>query len=149
MARALDWIEIGDLFGIQKWPLVFSYSDTRYPGEQQMTFYSSGDLTFMNEKGRVSGRHAKWAILFVDSCQFRIEVRQFHCTGNWGVEQGYAQSLDFNCFLKPTEGGAVLECAAQGQYADRVSMVTHLSGQSLNRAAHYPPPPPKKFRSNN
>ncbi len=50
-----------------RFPINCDYTDKQYPaqvpGGAHMTLHGVGDLSFMNEKGYESGRHAKFSFL--------------------------------------------------------------------------------------
>ena len=100
--RVLTVQEVSELLGFWQWPLKARYTDTQYPGEQEMYFFGDATLEFMNERGNWSDRHAHWSFFYEPSIydasnELRLRVRDFHCTGTWGVNQGYAKELIFKC----------------------------------------------------
>ncbi len=132
--RVLTVQEVSELLGFWQWPLKARYTDTQYPGEQEMYFFGDATLEFMNERGNWSDRHAHWSFFYEPSIydasnELRLRVRDFHCTGTWGVNQGYAKELMFECLDEYyADRPSYLRCAATGHYADRVAMVAHLPG---------------------
>ncbi len=91
-------------------PIDLEYADRWYPaivpGGARMKLHESGDLEFCNEKGRKSGRHAKFTF-FREPAHLRqfqgflaLRISDFHCTGAWGVWQGWGRTLEFTCLLE-------------------------------------------------
>ncbi len=114
-------------------PINFDYTDKTYPsqvpGGAHMTLHDVGDLSFMNEKGHESGRHAEFgffinpgSVLHMTHDEFSLKIAEFHCTGNWGVWQGWGRTLEFTCML--AEDYLVCRNVASAEYEEgRIEMI--------------------------
>ena len=134
--RSLCAAEVASLLGIASWPLKLEYKDEHHPpptGEPDaiMWLYQDSSLRFKNEKGYESDRHARWTFSLED-CPFPpmfLQVENFHCTGTYGVEQGWAINMCFDARVVRTIWNTyVLRCDARGYFTNRVSMVASLPG---------------------
>jgi len=105
MARALSLREVQVLFDKDMddtfWHI--GYVDpSNDQGKKMATLdlLNTGKVFFINEHGRESGEHGEWWMTFDENThEIRLEIRHFHCCGEYGIRNHWSKSMTFRIFL--------------------------------------------------